>query len=231
MSAAGWEPHEALIRELTAELRPVRRLWSPPWRTAVWAAVLVVAAGGLACVSDLHAIWLRLTGASDMWLAVVGSVVTALTAGLAAFELSLPDRSRAWALLPLPGLALWLGASGMGCLRTTLIPAARMPTMGEESHCLMFIVGVSVPLSLLLLAMLWRARPLRPGPVAAMGGLAAAAAAASLLSFIHPYDVAASDLVFHTVAVGIVILIVRALGGRALGAPTSSGSGRMRRRG
>ena len=49
-------------------------------------------------------------------LAWTASLLTGATAVVAAAHLALPDRSRRWALLPLPFLALWLTASGVGCL-------------------------------------------------------------------------------------------------------------------
>jgi hypothetical protein len=52
--------------------------------------------------------------------------------------------------------------------------------------------------------------------VAATGGLAAAAAAASLLWFVHPFDATASDLAVHVLAVGLVIGLNRLAGGRVL---------------
>ena len=96
----------------------------------------------------------------------------------AAFQLSLPDRKASWALLPLPAVLLWIGASGMGCLRSwTIAEAYPMPPSGTE-HCLLFILGLSLPLSLLLFVMLRRGFSLRPNLTAIIGGLACAAAAA-----------------------------------------------------
>ena len=92
-----------------------------------------------------------------MWLAVLGSIATAATAAIAAFELSLPDRSRAWALLPLPAAALWVGASGLGCMRAFVLPGTHVAAIGETRDCLLFIIGLSVPLSAALILMLRRA--------------------------------------------------------------------------
>jgi hypothetical protein len=80
----------------------------------------------------------------------------------------------------------------------------------------MFIVGVSLPLSLLLIVMLRRGFSLRPNLTAIIGGLACASAAATLLNFIHPYDAAATDLAVHALAILIVILANTILGGRIL---------------
>lgn len=216
MADAQDRPHDRLIGALAANLQPVRPLWSPPLRALVWLALVVVLAAALATFANLAAMWHRLMATPDMWLAVVGSAATAAAAAFAAFELSLPDRSRAWALLPLPAFALWLGASGLGCLRAYILPGTHVAAMGETRDCLIFIVGLSVPLSAALIFMLRRAYTLAPGLTATMAGLASAAAAATLLNFFHPYDAAATDLAVHLVAVGIVVLALRAVGARAL---------------
>lgn len=210
-------PHEDLIRGLAAGLTPVRRLPPPTLRALAWLGAVVVVAGVLAAFANLPDVWHRITAAPDMWLAVVGSIATMALATLAAFELSLPDAARAWALLPLPAALLWIAASGFGCLRGWLLPETHVAVMNEARDCLMFIVGLSVPLSALLIVMLRRACPLQPGLTAAMAGLAAAAAAATLLNFFHPFDAAATDLVVHAVAVALVVLANRAIAARALG--------------
>ena len=204
---------EALIQSLASDLRPVRRLAPPSLRALGWLAAVGALAVALACFSDLGAMLRRLTAAPDMWLAVAGSTLTAILAAIAAFETSLPDRKPAWALLPVPGLLLWVGASGLGCLRSWFLPGTHPAALVEARDCLVFILGVSLPLSILLVLMLRRGYPLRPNLTAATGGLAAAAAAATLLNFFHPFDAAATDLVVHAGAVVLVVLAGRALSG------------------
>ncbi len=216
MADAQDRPHDRLIGALAAKLEPVRPLLSPPLRALIWLALVVAVAGGLAMFANLAGMWERLTATPDMMLAVLGSAATAAAAAFAAFELSMPDRSRAWALLPLPAFALWLGASGLGCLRVYVLPGTHVATMGETRDCLVFIVGLSVPLSAVLILMLRRACSLAPVLTATMAGLASAAAAATLLNFFHPYDAAATDLAVHLVAVGLVVVVLRAVGSRAL---------------
>lgn len=212
---ANAETHEQLIRDLVADLRPVRRLPPPGAQAVLWLAVVAAAAAVLAMTGDLAPIRVRLAAAPDMWLAIAGSSLTGVLAAIAAFQLGRPDRTPAWALLPLPAAALWVGASGLGCVRTWGIAGISRATLGVETDCVLFIVGVSVPLSALLLAMLRRARPSRPGLMIAAGGLAAAAGAATLLTFFHPYDATASDLLAHAAAVAIVIAANEALAGIA----------------
>jgi hypothetical protein len=209
---------EQLIGRLVGDLRPVRRLRSPAVRAALWLGLVAGVALGFAVSVPLAPIARRLSDAPDMWLAAAGSVLTAILAALAAFELSLPDRRRAWALLPLPAAALWIGASGLGCLRTSVVSDAHEPVFHETLHCLVFIGGFSIPLSAWLLMMLRRARPLRGGLATATAGLASAAAAASLLWFVHPFDASALDLAVHIVAIGLVITLNWYAGGLVIGA-------------
>ena len=218
---------DAFIEGLMDDLRPTKRLWSPWARAAVWLAIVAGVAGVLASFSDLSDLAYRLRSVPDMWLAVVGSTLTAVLGDVAMFELSLPDRSTRWALLPLPGFALWVAATGLGCLRTWVIPGLH-PASFEEAHtCFMFIVGMSLPLSILTILMVRAAFPLRPNLAAAVGGLAVSGAAATLLNFFHPYDVGTIDFAVHIVAIGLVIALNRAVGGRLLTPKAAPASGRQ----
>jgi hypothetical protein len=207
---------DRLIAQLAADLAPVRRLRPPTVRALTWLAVVAAIALVLAAFVDLSALTRRLAAAPDMWISALASALTAVLAALAAFHLSVPGRSRAWALVPLPSLILWIGASGAGCLRAWVIPGAHAANMGEAKDCLVFIIGFSVPLSAILVVMLRRAFPLDPGLTATMAGLAAAAAAATLLVLFHPFDAGATDLVAHAFAVAVVVVALRFLGGRSL---------------
>jgi hypothetical protein len=210
------QDHDALIRQLTGDLVPVKPLAPPFWRALIWIAVVAAIAFVAAMATDRHAVAHRLMAEPDMWLAVVGSTLTAMLAAYAAFQLCLPDRSSYWALLPLPPALLWIAASGAGCLRVLRIADTRPPTVGDERDCLIIIIALSIPLSLLLLVMLRKGHTLLPGLTTLTAGLAAAAASATLLMFFHPFDATASDLIAHGVAVIIVVACVRYFGGRIL---------------
>ena len=207
---------DVLVQALGADLTPVRRLAPPGQRVLLWLAIVVTIAIALAAVSNLGAVVHRLTAAPDLGIAAIGSMLTAVLAAVAAFELSLPDRKPAWALLPLPAAALWVCASGIGCLRPWVVSGTHPASLVESDSCLLFILGLSIPLSILLVVMLRRGCSLRPNLTAIIGGLACAAAAATLLNFIHPYDATASDLAVNAFAVGLVILANRIFGGRLL---------------
>ena len=95
----------------------------------------------------------------------------------------------------------------MGCLRTWAGPSTGDAALVETRHCLPSILLLSVPLMILMVAMLRRACPLRPNLTAIVSGAAIAAASATLLNFFHPYDASAADLAVHLVAVLLVIAI------------------------
>jgi hypothetical protein len=218
------QDHDRLIQQLTDDLAPVKPLAPPFWRALIWIVVVAAIAFVAAMATDRHAIAHRLMAEPDMWLAVVGSTLTAMLAAYAAFQLCLPDRSSYWALLPLPPALLWIAASGAGCLRALRIADTRPPTVSDERDCLIIIIALSIPLSLLLLVMLRKGHTLLPGLTTMTAGLAAAAASATLLMFFHPFDATASDLIAHGVAVVIVVACVRYFGGRILPPKNNSAS-------
>jgi hypothetical protein len=80
--------------------------------------------------------------------------------------------------------------------------------LDPPAHCLIYILGMSLPLSLILILMLRRGFSLRPNLMAIIGGLACASAAATRLNLIHPYDAAATDLAVHAFAIIIVIIAI-----------------------
>lgn len=207
---------ESLIQSLGEQLAPVRRL-PPPWlRTAGWLLAVVAIAIGLLYRYGAEHMIQRWIAEPDIAVAGAGAVVTAVCAAWAAFTLGVPGRPAWWAWLPLPAFAVWVGASGLGCLHDWLGPTAHVANINEASDCLIFIISFSVPLSALLIWLLRRACPLRPVLTAVMIGLASAAASAALLEICHAFAVAATDLITHAMAVGIVVLVNALMGGRLL---------------
>jgi hypothetical protein len=194
---------ERLIEKLAAEARPVRRLRPPGLRAALWlgaAGATIALASTL--FSDLHLVMARMQNERLVW-EMAGMLLTGILAVVAAFYLSLPDRSPFWALLPLPPLALWLATTGYSCYSHWFTDGW---APGSSWACLKFIIGVSVPLAASLLYLLRRAAPLAPVRVAAVGGLGVAAIAAFTLQFFHPFDVTFLDLGTQVAAAALVVL-------------------------
>ncbi len=208
------EATDKLIGRLVAEAAPVRRLRPPLVRAALW--LLAVAAVGAVLIfaaSDL-ATFERRAEDPKLVLELIGTLATGIAAVIAAFYLSLPDRSGAWALLPLPPLALWIASSGYSCYRHWITVGPNGWELGESGHCFRFILAVSVPLGIALFLLLRQARPIAPVRVAATGGLGVAGVAAFFLQFFHPFDVTLIDLASHLAAVGLVVAVSSFAGGR-----------------
>src|SRR5262249_12675207 len=145
-----------------------------------------------------------------LMLELAATIVTGAAAVLAAFNLSLPDRPAAWAFLPLPSFVLWVGSSGYACFRNWIVTGPTGWALGESANCFIFILAVSVPLSVGLLIFLNRAKPLSPLKTAAMGALGVSALAAAALQFFHPFDVTFLDLGVHLGTIALVVLAASA---------------------
>jgi hypothetical protein len=198
---------DKVIQSLAAQLQPVRRLRSPLLRALLWLAVIGAVAGLLIAHAVGVGVFLQRVAVPRVAVETAATGLTAITAVIAAFELSVPGHSPRWAVLPVLPLLTWLGASGLGCLANGLGLHGAAGFSGDSSHCFAFITGVSVPLAVALFWMLRRARPIDPLPVAALGTLGVAATAAFLLQFFHPFDVTVIDLALHLAAVALVVLV------------------------
>jgi hypothetical protein len=213
-------PTEDLINQLAESATPVRRLRPPLVRASLWllgvlcvAAAVILAAGALQRFAERS----LTPGFDTEWAA---TVLTGMCAVLAAFNLSLPDRSRHWLWLPVPSLLVWLGASGFGCYRSWLVVGADQSLqLGESARCFLFILAVSVPLAIALSVPLRRSRPLDPMPVLWCAGLGVAALSAAILQFFHPFNITVMDLASHLAAIALVVLLVGGLGRQALRRP------------
>ena len=139
------------------------------------------------------------------WVALVGSTLTAVLGALAAFELAAPGRGYAWVLLPTPAFLLWIAASGLGCVGATEEDEAWGRTLGEASECFAFLLTVSAPLLAAMFGLLWWAGPALPWRALAMGAVASAGAAATLLTLWHPHQATFLDLGAHAAALGAVL--------------------------
>jgi hypothetical protein len=140
---------------------------------------------------------------------LAASLVTGILATIAAFMISLPDRSRAWLLLPIPALLVWLSTLSYGCLTDWVEMTPTGIDTGEAARCFATLFLTSFPLSITLLLMLRYAAALRPTETVITGALAVAAIAATALSLFHDLDASIMILIWN---IGIAAVLV-ALGG------------------
>jgi len=201
---------EDLLERLTADLKPVRRVMHPAVAALGWLAIAVLVITAAVVVFGLrHDIAQRLAHGTDM-AQIILAAMTGMLAAFAAFQLALPDRDERWALLPVPAAALWIATLGFGCLQDAWRLGWEGIRLGTSFGCMGFIVGFSVPLTVAFLWLARHAAPMRPAPVAALGGLAAAAIANIGLTLVHHLDAAIMVLVWHGSSVVLVVLLARA---------------------
>ncbi len=198
-----------IIDSLVANAAPVRRLRPPVARAAGWLLFAALMLALLAVSHDVRPdLALRLRQ-PEFVIGVAASLATGVLAAIASFLLSIPDRSRAWLLLPLPALFVWVSTIGYGCLINWVSLQPGSLPFGEEAGCFALLVLTGVPLSLAMLIMLRHAALLAPTRVAISGGLAVAAVTATALSIFHKHDASAIILIWNF---GTAVLLV-ALGG------------------
>lgn len=205
-------PTEQLIAQLVAGAEPVGRLRPPLLRAVSW--LLGVAAIGAIVMPFFgdFSLLAEQTRNAKFVLEMIAMLLTGIASVIAAFELSVPDRSPAWAWLPVPPLILWLAASSYNCWRDWIAFGDQGWHFGESATCFGTIVGLSIPLGVTLLIFLMRAKPLAPTPIAALAGLAVAGLAAFFLGFNHPIDASFLDLGWHVFAVCLVVATASSVG-------------------
>jgi len=203
-----------LIHQLATDLPPVRRVM-PPWRaTLAWlgfASLLILVA--VAWAGFRQGIATRLMLPAEQ-VNLIAALATGCASALATFQLALPDRSARWALLPLPFAAMWLSGMGWGCLRE--LAEHGTLALGTSFSCMRFIISFGIPMTAAMLWMTRHAALIRPAPVAALSGLAAAAIASVGLSLVHHVEAAATVLLWHGGSVLMVCLLSWLWGPRAM---------------
>jgi len=206
---------EDLVSQLAQGLKPVRRLPSPLAMLGLWCLFCAGIIAAALLVSGLRSNFVaRLLDGFDLYQ-LMSAAMVALTAGYAAFQLALPDRDQRWALLPVPAVVGWLAIMGWGCLADFARFGSAALTLTTSYPCLYFIIGLGVPMTAAIVFLTRHAALLRPTPVAALGGLSAAAFASLGLSLVHELNAAVMVLVWHGLAV-LVVAVIGAMTGPAL---------------
>lgn len=205
-----------LIESLVADAEPVSRLRPPVVRAAVW---LLFAAGIVAVLAVSHGLRSDMAVRLGQPLFVAGldaGVLTGVLAAVAAFIVSLPDRSRLWLLLPAPALALWVSTIGYQCLTDWVSIQPDGIHLQETADCFATLVFTSVPLWFAMLAMLRYVARLRSAAVALPASLAVAAMASTALSLFHSLDASAMILMWNLGTAAALMCLGGAIWERAL---------------
>ncbi|AWM02209.1 NrsF family protein [Bradyrhizobium amphicarpaeae] len=186
-----------LIATLASDMKPVKRLQPPLVRALGWlgfaALLLALIAVNRGIRPDLGD-RLRETAFATRTAA---ALATGILAAIAAFVVSLPDRSKLWLLLPVPALVVWLSNVGYQCLTHWVVIGPEGVSPGEAVRCFSTLVLTGLPLSCLLCFMLRYAAVLQPAAVAITGSLGVGALTAVALSLFHTIDASAMILMWN----------------------------------
>lgn len=216
-----------LIETLARGATPVGRLRPPLVRALCWLSLAATVLGLLAISQGMRPdLWQRLPQ-SDFAIGMAASLLTGICAAIAAFMLSLPDRSRLWLLCPAPALGLWLSTIGYQCLTNWISFDPDGVRLGETARCFATLALAGLPLSFAMLVMLRHAASLRPAATTLTGSLAVAAITATALLLFHDLDVSVLTLVWNLGTAALIVGIGGLLGRRMFSwvAPRSALSG------
>ena len=186
-----------LIDTLVDCAAPVRRLRPPLVRAGLW---LLFASLVLVLLAIVHGVRPDFAARVHQPVFVTGmfaALATGILAAIASFEISLPDSSRTWLLLPLPALVVWVSTISYGCLTDWVSMGPNGVRMGEAARCFATLLLTSVPLSIVMLVMLRYTALLRPTAVCTAGGLAIAAITSFALSLFHDLDATIMILIWN----------------------------------
>jgi hypothetical protein len=193
-----------LIDTLVECAAPVRRLRPPLVRAGLWIMLAAIVLGLIAIAHGLRPDIAARLHQPVFVLSMMAALATGILSAIASFQISLPDRSRLWLLLPAPALAVWVSTIGYGCLTDWVNVGPNGVRVGEAARCFATLLLASVPLSIAMLVMLRYAALLRPTESSTMGGLAVAAITAFALSLVHDLDASVMILMWN---LGVAVLI------------------------
>lgn len=206
----------ALIGALSANLPPVHRLRPPLTRTGCWLLLAAVVLALLAISQGIRPDLAQRMAEPFFVVSMAASVTTGVLAAVAAFMVSLPDRSRLWPLLPIPPLLVWLSTVGYQCLTGWIALDPNSVQLGEAARCFATLVLTGLPLSLAMLLMLRHAAPLRPMLTIITGSLAVGAITAAALSLFHELDATIMILMWNIGTATLIVGLAGALNRRLL---------------
>jgi hypothetical protein len=204
-----------LIDALVADARPVRRLRPPVLRAALWLLLPMLIFGLLALGHGVRPDLAQRLEQPAFTVGTAASLLTGVLAALASFMLNLPDRSRGWALLPAPALAVWVIALGQQCLVNWVSMGPDGVQIGETARCFATVLMTGLPLSIAMFAMLRHGSLLPASTLTLSASLAVAAMTATAMSIFHDLDASVMILVWN-LGVAAFIVALGALLGRRL---------------
>ncbi len=211
---------EELIDQLAARPVRTRRLAAPWRRTAAWLAISI---GYAALVIFLRPDGFSAAGLSD-WRFVIeqtATLLTAVTAAIAAFASTVPGYDRKWLLLPVLPLAAWFAALGDGCVNDWMEWGATGLQVRNDWACLPVAALLGIVPAVAILVMLRRGLALVPHVSLALGAIAVGAVTNFALRLFHYGDATIMVLFWHFGMAVAFAVIAGLLGGQVLKWPSA----------
>jgi hypothetical protein len=209
---------DSLIDQLARRAKPVRPLASPLLRTLAWAVAATALVAMVAASMGMHPGLSTQMAQTPKLVEWIASILTALMAAYAVFQISVPGRSPSWAWLPALPLAVWLASIGWGCLADfKALGWAAFAWQSHSGECARAITAISLPLGITLLVMVRHAGVVKPAPTAMLAALGAAAMASAGVSLVHQGETSLMSLLWHVGVVALLSLASLALGKRLFG--------------
>jgi len=194
--------HDSLIEKLGQDIKPVKQLRPVGWRLVGW---MVIALPCAIAASFLVPRTMTDWSQSGALLAMIQLALAFLAGTLAIYHtltMSIAGRhSAGWKVLSPIGI-LWL-----------FLAVSNIPTHGSQLHdedginCFTFLLVVSIPMMILIIASLRHSRALHPIRSLAVAGFGVASLAVSLLSFCHPIHLHMLDFLMHLAAIVTIIAL------------------------
>ncbi|MBK0030938.1 DUF1109 family protein [Erwinia sp. S43] len=201
--------HNALIEKLGREIKPVRRIWPTGLRVMAWLAVALPCAVAASFLVPRGLTDWSQPGAKLAILQIALAFLLGTLAIRGAFTLSIAGRrTLSWKAL-LPIALMWFGLSVINMQGNGAILHD-----DDSTRCFTFLMVVSTPMMLLMIASLRRSRSLHPVRSLAMAGVGISSLAVSLLAFCHPIHLHVLDFVMHLAAVVSIVALTILVGKR-----------------
>lgn len=204
---------DALVRRLAADLEPVQPLASPVRRGLSWALASILVLIAVGTVTGLRGDLETRLADGGFVLSMLAALATGLAAAIAALVVSLPDRNRAIALLPVAPAVLWASSAGYGCLTNWISISEGSVTLNAAVTCLGIVAATSVPLAMVSAFMLRHAARLQPSLVSLLAAIAVTGVASFALNLSHQLE--ASALVLNwNIGMAAIMRVLATLYGR-----------------
>ena len=196
-----------LIKSLAEDCAPVRPLPPPLTRVAQWLAISVPYVAAVTLAYRLSGNEISLSLEPRLLIEELATIVTAMTAAVAAFCCGIPGLDRKIAFLPLLPLTVWLVSIGQVCAKSWLQLRAAGLSLNVGWECLPPSALIGLLPAVAMVVMLRRGAPLYPRVTMALGGLAVAALANLGLRLFHAGDVTIVMLTWHLGAVALLLAL------------------------